>query len=254
MFRPRVIPVLLLQNQGLVKSRRFKKHRYIGDPINSVKIFNDLNADELVFLDITASREHRSISLDFVRDVGEEASMPFAVGGGITTIKEIKNILNAGAEKIILTTASFLNPHLVSEAAALFGSSSIVVCIDVKKNMFGKEQTWILGGSKSTGVSAVQFAEQMQEEGAGELIIQSIDRDGTMTGYDIPLLIKISQAVTIPVVALGGAGKLEDMKEVYSKSYVSALAAGSMFIYHGSRNAVLINYPTSIQIKDLFTK
>jgi cyclase len=249
MFRPRIIPVLLLKNQGLVKSIAFKNYRYIGDPINAVKIFNDLKADELVFLDILASKENRTISLEFVKNVGEEANMPFAAGGGITTLEHIKAIIAAGAEKVVINTKAACDPDFIRSASETFGSTTIVVCIDVKKNVFGKLQTWILGGNKPSGFEPVEFAQKAEERGAGEIIIQSIDSDGSMNGYDIPLIRKISQAVRIPVVALGGAGNLGHMKQAYKEGYANGLAAGSMFVYHGARNAILINYPEKAEIE-----
>lgn len=244
MFRPRVIPVLLLKNKGLVKSIAFKNHRYIGDPINAVKIFNDLKADELVFLDILASKENRTISLEFVKNVGEEANMPFAVGGGITTLDQIQDIIAAGAEKVIINTQAVKKPEFIKEAADTFGSSTIVVCMDVKKKFLGKTQTWIFAGEKATGYSPVDFAKQVEASGAGEIIVQSIEHDGMMQGYDIDLIKSISEAVSIPVVALGGAGNLDHMKMAHFKAFANGLAAGSMFVYHGPRKGILINYPT----------
>lgn len=252
MFRPRVIPVLLLKNKGLVKSTKFKDHRYIGDPINAVKIFNDLKADELAFLDILASKERRLISLDFVSKVGEEANMPFAVGGGIGTIDDIQKIIAAGAEKVIINTQA-LKVKFIREAADTFGTSTIVVCIDVKKKLFGKKQTWIMAGERSTAIDPVDFARMMQDNGVGELIIQSIEHDGMMQGYDIPLIKSVSEAVTIPVIALGGAGSLSHMKQAYTEAYTNGLAAGSMFVYHGSRKGILISYPDSDELRT-FTK
>ncbi|HAF30098.1 MAG TPA: imidazole glycerol phosphate synthase subunit HisF [Bacteroidales bacterium] len=252
MFRPRVMPILLLKGMGLVKSVKFKDYRYIGDPINAVKIFNDLKADELVFLDILASKEKRSISLDFVRKVGDEANMPFAVGGGIRTIQDIKDIINAGAEKVIINTYAAESPDFIQEASAVFGSSTIVVSIDVKKKLFGKKQVYVLGGRKSTGLDPVSFAKLMEEKGAGEIIINSIENDGLMTGYDLGLVREVSEAVTIPVVAAGGAGIMEDFKKAVEESYASAVAAGSMFVYFGPRRAVLINYPTQEELKKQF--
>ena len=251
MFRPRIIPVLLLKNKGLVKSVSFKNHRYIGDPINAVKIFNDLKADELVFLDIMASRENRSVSIEFVKNVGEEANMPFAVGGGITELEQIKAIIAAGAEKVMINTKAALEPDFVKSASETFGSSTIVVCIDVKQKFLGKEQTWIINGSKPTGVRPVEFAQQVEELGAGEIIIQSIELDGTMKGYDIAMIRKISEAVRIPVVALGGAGNIHHMKEAFIEAYANGLAAGSMFVYHGARNGILINYPEKAEIESI---
>jgi cyclase len=243
MFRPRIIPVLLLKNQALVKSVRFKDHKYIGDPINAVRIFNDLKADELVFLDTEASRKGRLISLDFVRNVGEEANMPFSVGGGIRSIDDIKLVLAAGAEKVVINTQAGRDPDFIRRASEAFGSSTIVVCIDVKKKLFVGNRTTILGGTAWTPSAPVEFAELMEKNGAGELIIQSIDRDGTMEGYDIELIGSVSRAVSIPVVALGGAGTKDHLVDAYKHGSANALAAGSMFVYQDKRRGVLINYP-----------
>lgn len=252
MFRPRLIPVLLLKNKGLVKTVKFKKETYIGDPINAVKIFNDLKADELVFLDITASKEERTIFVDLVKDIGDEAFMPFSVGGGIQSVEQIEKLLKAGAEKVVINTNAFINRGLIEDAAKFFGSQSIVVSIDVKKSLLGKYEIWILDGSKNTKKDPVIYAKEVEEHGAGEIIINSIDLDGMMTGYDIKLLKSISEEVSIPVVACGGAGNLEHLKEAYYKGSVHALAAGSIFVFHGPRKAVLINYPNKEELKELF--
>ena len=251
MFRPRIIPVLLLKNNGLVKSIQFKNYNYIGDPMNAVKIFNDLQADELVLLDIEASAQNRLISLDLVKNIGEEANMPFAVGGGIKTINDIRQIINAGAEKVIINSQAVQNPEFIKEAAETFGSSTIVVCIDVKKDFWGKEQTWIANGTKATGLNPVNFAKLVEEKGAGEIIIQAIGKDGMMAGYDTELVRRISSTVTIPVIALGGAGNLAHLKEAYQKGYANGLAAGSMFVYQGKQKGVLISYPSTKEIKGL---
>lgn len=243
MFRPRIIPVLLLKNSALVKSVKFKDHKYIGDPINAVRIFNDLKADELVFLDIEASRQNRLVSLDFVRDVGEEANMPFAVGGGIRSVEDIKAVINAGAEKVVINTAAAQNPDFVRQAADIFGSSTIVVCLDIKKQWFKGERTWILSGSRATGYTPLEFAQLMEEKGAGEIIVQSIEQDGMMTGYDIELVKSVATAVSVPVVALGGAGKNEDLIDAFKNGCANGLAAGSIFIYQSAQRGVLINYP-----------
>lgn len=253
MFRPRVIPVLLLKDKGLVKSVKFKDHRYIGDPINAVKIFNDLKADELVFLDIMATAQKRTISLDFVHRVGDEANMPFAVGGGICTIEQIKQIINAGAEKVVINSCAIENPNFIRGAAAEFGSSTIVVSIDVKKKLLGKKQVYTRAGTKATGLQAADWAKRLEELGAGELIINSIEQDGTMLGYDLDLIREVAGAVEIPVVAIGGAGRLEDFPGAVRDAYASAVAAGSLFVYHGPRKAVLVNYPTNEKLTTLFS-
>jgi len=254
MFRPRVIPVLLLKNLGLVKSIRFKNYRYIGDPINAVKLFNDLGADELAFLDILANHENRSIYLDFVRRVGDEANMPFSIGGGIRSIKEIQQILAAGAEKVIVNSFAAVNPEFIKEASDEFGSSTIAVSIDVKNNLFGKELTYIFSGKKATKYDPVSFAKLMEDKGAGEIIINSIEHDGMMQGYNISLIQRISAAVRIPVVALGGASSYDDLRKAVSEGFASAVAAGSMFVFHGPRKAVLINYPDKEEMESIFKK
>lgn len=252
MFRPRIIPVLLLKDKGLVKSVKFKDYKYVGDPINAVKIFNDLKADELVFLDIMATAQKRTIDLDFVRRVGDEANMPFAVGGGIQTIGQIKAIINAGAEKVVINTQAVQDPIFIKEAADEFGSSTIVVSIDVKKNMWSKKRVFTHAGTQSTKLSPVDWAKVVEEKGAGEIVINSIDHDGMMNGYDENLIKEIAEAVDIPVVALGGAGQLDDFKNAIKLSYASAVAAGSLFVFHGPRKAVLINYPNAQELIALF--
>jgi cyclase len=253
MFRPRVIPVLLLKDRGIIKSIRFKQHRYIGDPINAVKLFNDFKADELVFLDITASKENRLIPLDFIKKVGEEANMPFSVGGGIKSLNDIRTILAAGAERVIVNTEACRNPEFVYNASKSFGTSTIVVCIDIKRNFFGEIKTWYKNGTMSLKYSPLEFAQLMEDKGAGELIVQSIEKDGTMTGYDIDLIRKISEKVTVPVVALGGAGSFADLKRCYVEGNASALAAGSIFVYQGPRKGILINYPGQNDLNKLTT-
>ena len=243
MLRPRVIPVLLLRNNVLVKTIAFKNEKYIGDPINAVHIFNDLEADELVFLDIDASVENRTIDLEIVKQIGEEADMPFAVGGGIRTIDQIRNLIAAGAEKVVVSSFAVEDPDFIRKASNEFGSSTISVCIDVKKKFLGSQVVWTHGGKKSSSYKPVDFARLMEEKGAGEIIIQAIDKDGSMSGYDVELIRSISEAVTIPVVALGGAGKPDDLKEARNKGYANGLAAGSLFVYQSARRGVLINYP-----------
>ncbi|OGU68479.1 MAG: imidazole glycerol phosphate synthase subunit HisF [Ignavibacteria bacterium RBG_16_36_9] len=252
MFLPRIIPVLLLKGKGLVKTIRFKEPKYIGDPINAVKIFNDLKADELIFLDINASKEGRAVSADLVKDIGDEAFMPFGVGGGISNIIQIEQLLKAGAEKVIINTNALLKPSLIEEAARVFGSQSIVVSLDVKKSLFGKYECWIKDGNENTKSHPTDLAKKAEDFGAGELIINSIDLDGVMTGYNIELIKSIAEVVSIPVVACGGAGNLEHLKQCYFDGKAHALAAGSMFVFHGPRRAVLINYPSKSELKQLF--
>lgn len=243
---------MLLKNNGIVKSIRFKDFRYIGDPINAVRLFNDLLADELAFLDINATSEGRTISPEFVKLVGDEANMPFSVGGGIRSINKIRQIIASGAEKVIINSFAAENPDFIREASNEFGSSTITVSVDVKKNFFGKELTYINSGMKPTKFSPIAYAKLMEEKGAGEIIVNSIRNDGMMAGYDIDLIRRISESVRIPVVALGGAGKYSDFSKAVKEGYASAVAAGSIFVYHGPRRAVLVNYPEKQQLKDLF--
>lgn len=252
MFRPRVIPTLLLMNNGLTKSEKFKNYRYLGDPINAVNLFNELKVDELCFLDIEATKEKRLIDLNLLKRIADEASMPFAVGGGIRSIENIRDILKVGAEKVVISTYAIQNPDFIKDASSEFGSSTISICIDVKKNLFGNYKIFLKNGRKSTDINPIDFVKKMEEKGAGEIIINSIENDGTMSGYDIPLVRSISESVSIPVIALGGAGKIEDFKEVVESAYASAVAAGSFFIYKGARRAVLINYPGSDCFDKLF--
>ncbi|MBN2396662.1 MAG: imidazole glycerol phosphate synthase subunit HisF [Candidatus Atribacteria bacterium] len=254
MFRPRVLPVLLLKGKGLVKTVKFNKKNatYIGDPINAVRIFNDLKADELVFLDITATIENRTISYDLVKDIGDEAYMPFAAGGGIRTVEQAVSLIASGAEKVVLNSSAVSNPDLIRNIAATIGNQSLVVCIDIKRTLSGKYQYYVLGGLKKVEGDPVQHAREIQERGAGEIIVNCINRDGMMSGYDIKIIKQIADAINIPVVACGGAGNLEHFKEAFYLGNAHALAAGSMFVFHGARRAVLVNYPTRTELLNLF--
>ena len=244
----RVIPVLLLRNAGLVKTVKFSDPRYVGDPLNAVKIFNDKEVDELLFLDITATPEKRKPQLAFLKEVAGECFMPLGYGGGITTVEEIKEILKSGIEKVCINTAAFENEGLIKKAVAVYGSSTICVSIDVKKNFFGKYEVYTNGGRKNTRTDPVLFAEKMDKAGAGELIINSVDRDGTMSGYDIELLKKITSRVNMPVIACGGAGTVNHLAEAVRAGGASAVAAGSMFVFKGRHKAVLINYPSQEEL------
>jgi imidazole glycerol-phosphate synthase subunit HisF len=254
MYRPRIIPVLLLRNNVLCKSVKFAGYKYIGDPINAVKIFNELKADELIFLDINASREKRTIPVSIIKDIGEEANMPFAVGGGIRTTAQIKQIISAGAEKVIINTFALESPGFINEAANAFGSSTISICMDIKRNFFGKKYLRKYNGKLFKQYSPAGYAKMMENAGAGEIIVQSVDNDGTMKGYDIELLHEISSAVTIPVVAMSGAGNLQHMKEACRGANLNGIAAGSIFIYYDQKKGVLINYPGKSEIRDIFSR
>ena len=252
MYRPRVIPCLLLRNKGLVKSVRFRNHRYVGDPINAVKLFNDLRADELIFLDTEATNQNRTIDPDLVRQIGDETNMPFTVGGGIRSLAQIEALIAAGAERVCLNTYALENPSFVQQAADAFGSSTIVVCMDVKRGWFRNELVYGRAGIQSSGRTPQQAARQMADSGAGELIVQSIDHDGMMAGYHLDLVKEIAGMVDVPVVALGGCGSFADIREVVTTGGASAASAGSLFVFHGPRRAVLVNFPTTDELRALY--
>jgi len=252
MLRTRVIPVLLLQEGGLVKGHQFKNHKYVGDPINAVKIFNEKEIDELVFLDISATDENREPDFDLIADIASEAFMPFAYGGGVKTVAQIERLFSIGAEKVIINTAAFLNPDMVKEAVKVAGSQSIVVSMDVKKSLFGSYEVYVNNGRIKTKLDPITYAKKMQDLGVGELIIGSIDREGTAKGYDIKLLEMVPKSVNIPVVGLGGAGCLQDLANVKNQTDVSGLAAGDLFVFHGKHKAVLITYPKYSDLEKLF--
>jgi imidazole glycerol-phosphate synthase subunit HisF len=247
MKRIRVIPVLLMQRGGLVKSVAFKNHQYIGDPVNAVKIFNDKEVDEIVILDIAASAEKRGPDIALVQSLTGEAFMPLAYGGGITHLDQVKKLIHAGVEKVILNSSALVNPALVSEAAKWLGSQGVVVSIDTKKNSWGRYAVYAANGSKNTGRDPVEFACQMEAAGAGEILLQQIDRDGSFAGYDAAIISKLSRQLSIPVIAAGGAASLKDFK-IAATAGASAVAAGSMFVLKPPHRAVLISYPTQDEL------
>lgn len=249
MRRLRVIPALLIQRGGLVKSIRFKDHKYVGDPINAVRIFNEKEVDEIVILDISATAEKRPPNMRQIREIASEAFIPLAYGGGITKLDEIRELISSGVEKVILNTSAFTNPQLVSEGARYVGSQSVVVSLDVKKNLWGKYRTFVQNGATNTGIDPVTFARQMEEAGAGELILNSIERDGTFGGYDTELIHSVSSAVNIPVVAIGGASTVDDFAQAVQHG-ASAVAAGSMFVFQRPHRAVLISYPSQTELRE----
>jgi cyclase len=237
-----VIPCLLLKGGGLVKTVKFKDPTYLGDPRNVVKIFNEKEVDELILLDINATPDQKPIQFQTLYEIVSEAFMPVAYGGGIRSIEDARRILALGVEKIVLNTYAVENPEFVTQAAASFGSSSVVVSIDVKRNLFGKYEVYVNGGRKNVHLDPVDHAIHMQQKGAGEIVITSIDRDGTMQGYDLNLVQAVSAALHVPVIACGGAGTVEHFAQAM-RSGATAVAAGSLFVFQGKHRAVLISYP-----------
>ncbi len=249
MKRIRVIPSLLIQNGGLVKSVKFKNHTYVGDPINAVKIFNDKEVDELVLLDISATAQRRAPNFQQIREVASEAFMPVGYGGGVTTLDQVKALIGIGVEKVILNTSAFDNPKLVEESARYVGSQSVVVSVDVKKNIWGSYKMHVQNGSRNTNLDPAEFALRMENAGAGEVLLNSIDRDGTFSGYDTVLIRHVSEKLTIPLVALGGAASVDDFKMAVLAG-ASAVSAGSFFVFQRPHRAVLISYPGQKELKE----
>lgn len=253
MYLPRLIPILLLKNEGLVKTVNFRKPVYIGDALNAVQIFNKLKTDELVFLDIDATKEKRTISVEMVERIGGEAFMPFAVGGGIRTLEQAEKLINAGAEKVVLNTIAHTNGNVISEIAEVFGRQSVVVAVDVKKNLFGKWKVFVNSGTVNTNRDPLEYILAMETYGAGEIMLTSIDKEGTKNGLNLDLLRTLKDKIRIPIIAHGGMNSLEHFKEGIDAG-ASAVAGGSFFVYSGRQGGVLINYPSRKEILEIFQK
>lgn len=238
----RVIPVLLLHQGALYKSVKFKNYKYVGDPINAVKIFNEKAVDEIVLLDIDATKLNIGPNFTKLEMIASEAFFPMAYGGGISTMEQIERLFYIGFEKIVLNYSLFINPNLIKEAVKSFGSQSIVASIDAKKNFFGKYSLYASNGKKKMKSIVVESVKEIQELGAGEIIINSIDKDGTLAGFDLNLIKLVASSVTIPVIACGGARNFDDFNNAIANG-AAACAAGSMFVFQGKYKAVLISYP-----------
>lgn len=250
MRRVRVIPTLLIQNGGLVKGKNFKNHQYVGDPINAVKIFNEKEVDELAIIDISATKHRKGPNINQIAEIASEAFMPLSYGGGITRIEQADQLFYIGIEKIIVNASAVYNPKIITEISKKYGSQSIVASIDVKKNWFGKTFSYTFCGEKNTNRNPVEFAKECQELGAGEILLTSIDREGTYSGYDLALIKIICDNLSIPVIANGGAGSISHMKDAIMNG-ASAVAAGNMFVYQKPHNAVLISYLTKHEMEEL---
>jgi len=239
----RLIPCLTVKNRGLVKTTRFKNPRYIGDPINAVRIFNDKEVDELILVDIAATRLGADPDLSLASEIAGEAFMPVCYGGGIKSLQQIESILRVGVEKVLINSAAATDSGLIKSAAKEFGSSTIVGGFDVKHSWFKQIKVAIRSGTVKTRYLALDYARRLEDLGCGELFVNSIDRDGTYSGYDCQLLGDVASAVKIPVIGCGGAGGLDHVRELFTHTNVGAAAAGSMFVYYGPGRGVLINYP-----------
>jgi cyclase len=236
---------------GLVKTRKFGKPKYVGDPINAVKIFNDKSVDELIFIDIRASKEKKTPNLKIIREIASECFMPVAYGGGVQTFNQAREIITAGIEKIVFNTAFYLHPNTPAKVAEVYGAQSVVCVLDAQKNMWGKWTARVASGTVNTKWSPLDFARKAEDYGAGEIVVNDIHRDGEYTGYNLDLISEIASKVSVPVVALGGARGMEDFKAAVGAG-ASAVAAGSRFVFHGPHRAVLINYPSPHELNEWY--
>jgi cyclase len=252
MLRSRIIPCLLVKNGGLVKTVRFGNPKYVGDPINAVRIFNEKEVDELIVVDIDATAQGREPNYTLIANLAAECRMPLCYGGGVTTVKQVERIISLGVEKVALSAAAVSSPELISEAAARVGNQSIVVVMDVKKTgLLRRYEVFTHNGTQGTGLDPVAFARRVEQLGAGEVVVNSIDRDGEMKGYDVELISRVREAISLPMTVLGGAGTLKDIEDLIRTFGIIGAAAGSLFVFKGKYRAVLINYPRRVE-KDAF--
>jgi len=254
MLRPRIIPCLLVKDGGLVKTVRFGSPKYVGDPINAVRIFNEKEVDELMVLDIDATVRNREPDYVLIRNLAAECRMPLCYGGGVKSAKQIQRIVGLGVEKVAISSAAVEDPKLVSEAAGKVGSQSVIAVMDVKRDVSRGYEVRTHNGSRSTGKSPVRFAVELERLGAGEIVVNSIDNDGEMKGYDLSLARSVREAISLPITVLGGAGSLGDIAGLISSLGVVGAAAGSLFVFKGVYRAVLINYPGSREREGLYMK
>ena len=253
MLRPRIIPCLLVKNRGLVKTVNFDNPKYVGDPINAVKIFNEKEVDELIVVDIDASVQDREPDYSMIKNLAAECRMPLCYGGGVKTVAQVEKIISLGVEKVAISSAAISNPELMSQASEVVGNQSIVVVMDVKKaKLSRKYEVRIHNGKSKTGVHPVDLAKKAEHLGAGEVVINSIDCDGVMKGYDVGLVKTIREAINLPITVLGGAGSLKDIATLVKAFGIIGAAAGSLFVFKGIYRAVLINYPSRAEKDALY--
>ena len=252
MLRPRIIPSLLIHENGLVKTVNFKNPKYIGDPINAVKIFNEKAVDELAIFDIDATVLGKEPNYSLIERLASQSMMPMCYGGGVKTVEQAQRIFSLGIEKIALSSAVLQNPTLITEISDRVGAQSVIVVLDVKKKLLGGYEVYTHNGKKATGINPFKFVEEAQKFGAGEIVINSIDKDGVMKGYDLDLISKVREKISLPMTVLGGAGSLQDIEKVIDIYGVIGVAAGSLFVFKGPYKAVLINYPTQLEKNKIF--
>lgn len=245
MLRPRIIPCLLIHKGGLVKTVKFSAPKYVGDPLNAVRIFNEKEVDELMVVDIDASRHMREPDYKLIANLARECRMPLSYGGGVKTVEQFDRIIGLGVEKVAVSSAAVDDPNLISRAAARVGSQSVVAVIDVKRSgLLRKPEVVTLNATKRSGLEPSVIAAKLQELGAGEIVLNNVDRDGEMKGYDFDLIDSVRNAISTPLTVLGGAGSLEDIRSLVSRYGIIGAAAGSLFVFKGKYRAVLINYPS----------
>ena len=249
MLKTRVIPCLQLIGDSLVKTVKFSNHGYIGDPVNTVRIFNELEVDELCFLDIRATVEGRTPNISILQQISNECFMPLSYGGGVREFAIAKQILSIGFEKIVVNTEAYRNPSFLTKMADHFGAQAVIGSIDVKKNLWGKYLVYVKDGTEKTSLDPVEWAQKMQDAGAGELLLTSMDRDGTWSGYDLELTRKVAESVSIPVIANGGAGTIAHIKDVVKNGHASAVSLGSMVVYQKKEMGVLVNFPDKAELE-----
>lgn len=247
MLRTRLIPALLLRDESLVKTERFGRFRYIGDPCNTVRIFNELEVDELAFLDITATREGRGPNFRLLQDIASECFMPLSYGGGLRTLENAQQVFEIGFEKVIVNSQATERPELITEIAEIYGTQAVVASIDVKRNWLGGMRVFSHDGRRRRGLDPVEWARELERRGAGEILLTAIDREGTWSGFDIDLIRGVAEAVSIPVIAHGGAGSHADIAAAVRDGGASAVALGAMVVYQKRGMGVLVNFPTEAE-------
>ena len=254
MLRPRIIPCLLVEQKGLVKTRRFREPRYVGDPLNAVRIFNEKEVDEIMVLDISATRLGTAPNYRLIQNIAAECRMPLCYGGGVKAADEAVKIIGLGVEKVALGASAVLRPALISEIAREVGNQSVVVVVDVKSDGRGGWSVYTYNGTRASGCSVADVVEQAEALGAGEVVVNSIDRDGMMKGYDLELARHVRSRITVPMTVLGGAGSLVDLKTLINEFGVVGAAAGSLFVFNGPYRAVLITYPKRAARSELYAR
>lgn len=247
MLSKRIIPVLLLKGEGLYKTQKFKDPKYVGDPLNAIKIFNDKEVDEICVLDIEATSK-QCINFKLIEQMASECFMPLTYGGGISNVDDAARLFSLGVEKIAINSFNFTSLQMIETLSAKYGNQAIIASVDIKNNLFGQPIVYSHNGKTNTGRKPLDFIHHCIQAGAGEILLNSIDRDGMMSGFDIKLIKELSAAISVPLIACGGAGNIEHIKEVFQNTSANAIAAGSMFVFHGKHRAVLISYPKITEI------